>query len=79
MSCVGRLDDPNILFAIMLLQFLVVLIKFSKFIREDVSIWYKVKMLFAKLLLHSDGVKAKPIFTGDLMALWEMIDLLVFI
>ena len=55
------------------------LIEFTELIRQDVSIWYKVKVLFAKLLLHSDGVKAKPIFTGDLMTLWEMVDFLVLI
>jgi len=57
LGSVGGLNNPNILFAIMLLQFLVVLIKFSKFIREDVSIWDKVKILLSESFLHSDKVE----------------------
>jgi len=79
LGSVGGLNNPNVLFAIMLLQFLVVLIEFSKFIREDVSIWYKVKMLFSKSFLHSDNIEAKSVLPGDLMTLREMINFLVLI
>ena len=55
------------------------LIELTKLIRQDVSVWHKVKMLFPKSLLHSDSIEAKPIFPGDLVALWEMVDLLVLV
>ena len=79
LGSIGRLNDPNVLFAIVLLQFLVVLVKFAKFIREDVRIWDKVEILFPISFLHSDKVEAQPILSSNLMTLWKMIDFLIFI
>jgi len=76
---IGWLNDPNVLFAVMLFELLIVLIEFTEFIRENVSIWYKVKMLFSKSFLHSDNVEAKSVLPGDLMTLREMINFLVLI
>jgi len=55
------------------------LIKLTEFIWQDVSIWNKVKMLFAKSFLHSDDVEAEPVFPCDFMALREVIDLLILV
>ena len=63
----------------MLLQFLVVLIEFSKLVGQDVSVWDKIEMLFSISFLHPNAIEAKTIFSGDLMTLGEMIDLLVLI
>lgn len=63
----------------MLLQFLVVLIKLSKFIRKDVSIGHKVKVLFSIFLLHSHDIETKPIFTRDFVTLRKMVDFLVLV
>ena len=54
-------------------------IEFTEFIRENVSIGHKIKMLFAKSFLHSDNVETKSVLPGDLMALREMINFLVLI
>ena len=79
MGCVCRLDDPYILLTIMLLELLIVLIKLSKFIRKNVSIRHKVKVLLSMLLLHPDHVETEPVFAGDLVALRKMIDLLILV
>lgn len=63
----------------MLLQLLVVLVELTKFIWQNVSIGNKVKVLLSISFLHSDNVKAEPIFSCDFVTLWEVIDLLVLI
>ena len=57
LGSIGGLNDPNVLFTIVLFQFLVVLIEFPKFIGEDVSVWNKVEILLSKSFLHSDKVE----------------------
>ena len=79
LSCIGWFDDPNVLLTVVLFQFLIVLIKFTEFIWQDVSIRSEVKVLLAISLLHPNKVKAQPIFTCYLMTLREMVDLLIFI
>lgn len=76
---VCRFDNPDVLFAIMLLQLLVVLVELSKFIRKNVRVRHKVKVLLAVPLLHPNNIEAKSIFTRDLMTLREMVDLLVLV
>lgn len=63
----------------MLFQFLVVFIKLTKFIRKDISVRYKVKMLLAIFFLHSDDIETQSVLSGDLMALWEVVNFLVLI
>ncbi len=63
----------------MLLQFLIVSIEISKLIWENVGIWYKVKVLFAKAFLHSDHIVAKTILTSDLVTGRVVIDLLILV
>lgn len=79
LSSISRLNDPNVLLWIMLFQLLIVLIKFSKLIRKDVGIRNKIVVLLAKPFLHSYYIKAKSIFSSNFVALWEMIDFLVFV
>jgi hypothetical protein len=79
LCCVGWLNDPDVLLAVMLLKLLVVFVEFTEFIRKNISIRYEVKVLFTISFLHSNNVEAKSIFSGDFVTLWEMIDLLVFV
>lgn len=79
LSRISWLHDPNVLLAIMLLQLLVMLVKLTELIRQDIGIRYKVKVLFTKSLLHSDNVEAKPVFPCNFVTLREVIDLLVFV
>lgn len=64
---VSWLDNPNVLFAVMLLKFLIVRVEVSKFIREDVGIWNEVKVLLPVSLLHPNHVKAQSIFPCNLI------------
>ena len=50
-----------------------------KFVWQDVSIWDEVKLLSAISLLHLDVVVAQPIFSCNLITLWEMVDSLELI
>jgi len=54
-------------------------IEISKFIRQNISIWDKIKVLLPEFFLHSDHIVAKSIFSCDFIALWKMIYLLVLI
>ena len=79
MSGVGRLHDPDVLLAVVLLELLVVFIEFAKLIWEDVSVWHEVEVLFAISFLHPDNVEAKSVFPRDLMTLREVVDLLILV
>lgn len=74
-----RLHNPDILLAVVLLQFLVMLIELSELIRENVGIGNKVKVLLSETFLHPNNIKAQSIFSCDFMALGEMVDLLVLV
>ena len=63
----------------MLLELLVMLVKFSKLIRQDVGIGNEIKVLLAIAFLHPHNVEAKSIFPCDFMTLGEVIDFLVLI
>jgi len=54
-------------------------IEFSELIRQDISIWDKIEKGLAMFFLHLDNVLAKVILASDLIARWEMIDLLILI
>lgn len=79
LGSVSRLDDPNIFLAVMLLQLLVMLVEFSKFIRKNVSVRNEIEMLLPEPFLHSDDIETESVFTRDLMTLREMINLLVLV
>ena len=63
----------------MLFELLVVVIKVTELIRQDVSIWTKVKRILAKPFLQTHNIKAKSVLSRDFIALREVIDLLVLI
>lgn len=63
----------------MLFKLLVVRIEVTKFVWQDVSVRYKVKVCLAKFLLHADHIVAEPILSRYFVALREMIDLLELI
>ena len=50
-----------------------------EFIRQDVSVRYEIKLRPAKSLLHLYIVETKSVFSGDFVALREVIDTLKFI
>lgn len=76
---VGRLHDPHVLLRVVLLQLLIVRVEVPELVREDVGVGHKVKVLLAVLLLHADHVKTEAVLPGDLVALWEVVDLLVLV
>ena len=45
-----------------------------KLVRQDVSVRDEVKLISTETLLHLHIIEAKSIFTGDFVALREMID-----
>jgi hypothetical protein len=76
---IRRLNDPNILLRVMLFKLLVVRIEVTKFVWQDVSVRYKVKVRLAEFLLHADHIVAEPVLSCYFVALREMIDLLELI
>ena len=54
-------------------------IEVSKLIRKNVSVWYKVKVLFSVFLLHSYYIVAEAIFPCNLIRIGKVIDLLISI
>ena len=76
---VCRFDDPNVFLAFVLLQLLVVVIKVSELVGENVCVWHEVECTFAVALLHAHDVEAKAVFASDFVRLREMIDFLVLI
>ena len=79
LACVGWLHNPNILFAFMLFQFLVVVVEVTKLIRQDVCVRAEIKSRFAESFLHTHYVETQSIFASDLITLREMVNLLVLI
>ncbi len=63
----------------MLFKFLIVRIEVSKLIREDIGVRNKVKVLFAKLLLHAHHVETKTVLPCNLVTLGEVVYLLELI
>lgn len=61
------LDDPHIFLAFMLFQLLVMIVKVAELVGKNVRVWAKVEGRFAKALLQTHYVKAKAVFTSDLI------------
>ncbi len=57
LTCVGWLHDPHIFLAFMLLQFLVMVIKVAKLVRQDVSVRAEVKGRFTEALLQTHDIE----------------------
>lgn len=49
----------------MLLQLLVVSIKVTKFIWEDIGIWDEIKRSFSKFFLHTNHIVTETVLSGD--------------
>ena len=76
---VGWLHDPDISLGLSLLQLLVMGMEVVEFVWKDVGVWNEVKLTSAKSLLHLDVVVTKSVFSGDLIALREVVDFLVLV
>jgi len=76
---IRRFHDPDVLFRVVLPQFLVVSVEFSELVRQDIGVRDEIEGRFSVFFLHSYSIAAKPIFPSDFMRLREMVDLLVFI
>jgi hypothetical protein len=79
LRCIGWLNNPDVLLAVMLLELLVVLVELSELIRQDVGVRHEVEMLLPKSVLHPHHIKAETIFASDLVTLREMVDFLVLV
>lgn len=79
LSRVSWFYNPNVLFAVVLFEFLVVLVELSKLIRQDVCVRDEIKVLFPVAFLHAYHVEAESILSSNLMALREVIDLLILV
>jgi hypothetical protein len=49
-------------------------VEIMEFIRQDVGVRYKVKLLSTESLLHLDEVVAESVFPGDFITLGEVVD-----
>ena len=76
---VGRFHDPNVPFWLRLPQLLIMSMEVMKLIGQDVSVRYEIKLRSTKSLLHLDIVETKSVFSGDLVALWEVVNALEFV
>lgn len=63
----------------MLLQLLVMGIEVSEFVWEDIGVRHEVEVLFPESLLHANHVETETVLPRDLIALWEMVDLLILV
>ena len=79
MTTVGRLYDPDILLAFVLFQLLIMIVKVTELIGQNVCVRRKVKSLSTKLFLHSNDVEAHPVFAGNLVGLRKLVDLLILV
>ena len=50
-----------------------------EFVRQHVGVGYDVEIRLSELLLHSQNIQAKAIFSSNFVTRWEVIDLLVLI
>ena len=73
------LDNPNVLLRVVLLELLVMLVEFTKFIWQDVGVRNEVEMLLSEALLHPHDIEAKPVLSRDFVALRKMVNLLILV
>ena len=79
MRGIGRLEDPDVLLRVMLLQLLIVFVEFAELVRQDVGVWNEVPLGLSIAFLHPDDVKAKTVLARNFMTLREVVDLLILI
>ena len=71
--------NPDIPFWLRLPQLLIMSMEVMKLIRQDVSVRNEIKLRPTKSLLHFHIVETKSVFSGDLVALREVVDALKFV
>ena len=71
--------DPDIPFRLRLPQLLIMSMEVVKLIRQDVGVRNEIKLRPTKSLLHLHIVETKSVFSGDLVALREVVDALKFV
>ena len=76
---IGGFHNPHILLRFVLLQLLIVVVKVTELVWQDVGVGAEVKCRLAEALLESDNVEAETVLAGDLVGLREVVNLLVFI
>ena len=76
---IGWLHDPDVLFALMLLQLLIVVVKVAEFVRQDISVRAEIESTLAEALLQTHDVEAEAILTRNFVALREVVNLLVLV
>lgn len=79
LTSVRRLDNPHILFAFVLLQFLIVVVEVSELIRQDVSVGNEIEGILAIPFLHAHNIEAESVFACDFVTHRELVDFLVFV
>ena len=79
LTSIGWLNNPHILFAFMLLQLLVVVVKVAELVWQNVGVRRKVEGLLSEALLHANYIETEAIFAGDFVTLREMVNLLVLV
>jgi hypothetical protein len=73
------LDDPEVSLGVLLFELLEVLVKVTELVWDDVSVGQEVEGLFAELVLHAVDVRRQFVFAGQLEALGEVVNFLVFV
>jgi len=76
---VCRFHNPEVAFGVRLLQSLEMLVKFSKLIRDHVSVRQEVERCLSKPVLHPVDVDRKLVFSSQFERLREMINLLILV
>ena len=71
--------DPDIPLRLSLPQLLIMSMEVVKLIRQDVGVRNEIKLRPTKSLLHLHIVETKSVFSGDFVALREVIDALKFV
>ena len=71
---ISRLHYPDVALGLRLTQLLVVCVEIVELVWQDVGVRDEIVLVTPEALLHLDVVVAKPIFSGDFIALREVID-----
>ena len=63
----------------LVLETVKVTVEVSELVREDIAVWYDVKLVLAPLLLHLDHVGNQSILPRQLIRVGKVVDLLVLL
>ena len=76
---IRRFNNPNVTLWLGLAKFCVMGVEVVEFVWQNVGVRNEIILIPAKSLLHLHIIVAKSIFSGDFVALWEVIDPLKFV